>query len=212
MFVLLLTGIAGITVLAGALSSGRAAQPQSAPAPDAEPAAELAPTPAAATPASGTSGSAATRPSTPAGPAPAAAVTAAPPSATIAAARALAAAGTPAEARNPARKEDPFAPPSLVRSQTEQIPWGRALLEFAHPALAIVGIGMWIGFTFIHQLVLGFVAGGVLLVAALAGVSWYQLGKRGNALAVNRRVLAAHAGGAMLALVLALVVVTVARP
>lgn len=140
---------------------------------------------------------------------------AAAPSAATAAARALAAVGTPDDTQERARKRgkvDPFAPPSLVRSQTEQIPWMRTLLEFSHPALAIIGVGMWVGFAFIHQIILGFVAGGVLLVSAIAGVTWYLSGRRGNALAVNRRTLAVHAAGAVLALVLALVVLTVARP
>jgi hypothetical protein len=113
----------------------------------------------------------------------------------------------PAASAAPARrrgKPDPFAPPSLVRSRTEPIPWGRTLLEFSHPALAIVGIGMWIGFTLIHQKVLGVVAGGVLLVAATAGVSWYLSGRRGSGLPVNRRTLATHAVGAALALALAI--------
>jgi len=184
MFVLLFTGAVGIAVLAGALTNGRSAEPQPDPEPAPEPAPERAKVPAA------------------------------PPSAATAAARALAAIGTP-DPEPPARKrrkEDPFAPPSLVRSQTEKIPWGRTLLEFSHPALAIVGAGMWIGFTFIHQIALGFVAGGTLLLAAIAGVSWYLSGKRGNALAVNRRTLALHALGAAGGLVLVLVVLTVARP
>jgi hypothetical protein len=132
----------------------------------------------------------------------------APPSAATSAARALAAAGTAAAQTAPVkqrRKADPFAPPSLVRSQTEAIPWARSLLEFAHPALAIVGIGMWIGFAFIKNKDLGVVAGAVLLAAAIAGVSWFQSGRRHDPLPVNRRVLAAHAGGALLVLILALV-------
>jgi hypothetical protein len=129
------------------------------------------------------------------------------PSAATAAARALAAIGTPAP-EPPTRKRgkpDPFAPPSLVRSRSEAIPWGRTLLEFTHPAVAIVGIGMWIGFAFIKNKDLGVIAGAVLLAAAVAGVTWYLVGRRGNPLPVNRRVLAAHAGGALVALVLALV-------
>ncbi|MGD0553956.1 MAG: hypothetical protein ABSA93_03140 [Streptosporangiaceae bacterium] len=191
MFVLLFTGAVGIALLAGALGNGRSAQPQAAPEPAAEPAKAAASASASAS------------------------AKAAAPSAATAAARALAVAGTPADAQARPRKrgkEDPFAPPSLVRSQTEQIPWMRTLLEFSHPALAIIGVGMWIGFAFIHQIILGFVAGGVLLVAAIAGVTWYLSGRRGNALAVNRRTLAVHATGAVLALVLALVVLTVARP
>jgi hypothetical protein len=134
------------------------------------------------------------------------------PSAATAAARALAAAGTTAAQTAPARqrrKADPFAPPSLIRSQTEPIPWGRTLLEFTHPAVAIIGIGMWIGFAFIGNKDLGVVAGAVLIAAAVAGVSWFLVGQRGNPLPVNKRLLATHAGGALLAI--ALGVVTLVR-
>jgi hypothetical protein len=132
----------------------------------------------------------------------------APPSAATTAARALAAAGTAAAQAAPPkqrRKADPFAPPSLVRSQTQPIPWGRSLLEFAHPALAILGIGTWIGYAFIKNKDLGVVGAALLLAAAIAGVSWYQSGRRAKPLPVNRRALAAHAGFAVAALVLALI-------
>jgi hypothetical protein len=167
MFVVVITGVVGITLLAGALGHERSD----------EAAVEKAPT-------------------------------APPPSAATAAARALAAAGTAAAQAAPPkqrRKADPFAPPSLVRSQTQPIPWGRTLLEFAHPALAIVGIGIWIGYAFIKNKDLGVVGAAVLLAAAIAGVSWYQSGRRGKPLPVNRRVLATHAAFAVLALVLALI-------
>jgi hypothetical protein len=169
MFVVVLTGVVGIALLAGALGNERSD----------EAAAEKAAAP--------------------------------PPSAATAAARALAAAGTAAAQAAPPkqrRKADPFAPPSLVRSQTQPIPWGRTLLEFAHPALAIIGIGIWIGFAFIKNKPLGVVGAAVLLAAAIAGVAWFQSGRRGKPLPVNRRVLATHAGFAVVALALALITLT----
>jgi hypothetical protein len=101
-------------------------------------------------------------------------------------------------------KTDPYAPPSLARARAEQVPWGRALLEFTHPALAVVGIGMWIGFTLIHQRALGAVALVVLTAAALAGVTWFTITRRGG-VSINRRTLAAHAAGAAFVLALALI-------
>jgi len=109
----------------------------------------------------------------------------------------------------PTRKADPFAPPSLVRSQTQALPWGRALLEFTHPALAIVGGGMWIGYTVTHQKAIGAVGAGVLAGAAIAGLSWFAANKRTGSLSFGRRVLIAHTAGAVLALVLIAVAVAI---
>jgi hypothetical protein len=108
----------------------------------------------------------------------------------------------PAPAPKPG-KSDPFAPPSLVRARAEQVPWGRALLEFTHPAMAVVGVGMWVGFTLIHQKVLGAVAVAVLAITALIGVTWFTISRRGGQ-SVSRRTLATHATGAILAIALAI--------
>src|SRR3984885_3307080 len=46
----------------------------------------------------------------------------------------------------PARARDPFAPPSLQRERSESLPLMRALVEFAHPALGMIGLGFWFGY------------------------------------------------------------------
>ena len=44
-----------------------------------------------------------------------------------------------------------FDPPSLVAARNAPlVPGARSLLEFAHPACGIVGVGFWLGFTFVH--------------------------------------------------------------
>ena len=40
------------------------------------------------------------------------------------------------------------------------VPGLRSLLEFAHPAFAIIGLGFWLGYTFVHYLPLGWIAFG----------------------------------------------------
>src|ERR1700733_13019371 len=56
----------------------------------------------------------------------------------------------PALAR-PVRARDRFDPPSLQRAKSEPLPGMRALAEFAHPALAIIGLGFWLGYVLIHE-------------------------------------------------------------
>ena len=60
--------------------------------------------------------------------------------------------GTPASVAKPGKPgRVNYDPPSLVRAKAEPIPGLRALLEFAHPALAIIGFGLWAGFVLIHE-------------------------------------------------------------
>jgi len=75
--------------------------------------------------------------------------------------------------------EDRIAPPSLVASrQAPVVPGARALLEFAHPACGIVGLGFWLGYTFIHYKPLGWIAVGLVAVTACAGLSWFAANLR----------------------------------
>ena len=54
------------------------------------------------------------------------------------------------EMRRAAR--DRFDPPSLTAAKNAPaVPGLRSLLEFAHPAFAIVGLGFWLGFTLVHD-------------------------------------------------------------
>src|SRR5262245_62174747 len=56
-----------------------------------------------------------------------------------------------------------FDPPSLAAAKTAPVvPGLRSLLEFSHPASAIVGLGFWLGFTFVHYRALGWIAFGLV--------------------------------------------------
>jgi hypothetical protein len=63
------------------------------------------------------------------------------------------------------------------------------LLEFSHPALGLVGLGLWFIFVGTHYHPLAWVAFGVLVVTIAAGLRWFI----GHARAARRD--AAQAGG-----------------
>jgi hypothetical protein len=72
----------------------------------------------------------------------------------------------------PVRAKDRFDPPSLARAKSEPLPGMRALAEFAHPALAIIGLGMWLAYVFSRDRLFAAIGLGVLLGAICAGLSW----------------------------------------
>jgi hypothetical protein len=72
----------------------------------------------------------------------------------------------------PVRAKDRFDPPSLARAKSEPLPGMRALAEFAHPALAIIGLGMWLAYVFSRDRLFAAIGLGVLLGAVCAGLSW----------------------------------------
>ena len=79
--------------------------------------------------------------------------------------------------------KDPFAPPSLVAARNAPVvPGARALLEFAHPALGIIGLGFWLGFSLVHYRVLGWIGFGLAAATACAGLAWFAA----NVRAANR--------------------------
>lgn len=124
----------------------------------------------------------------------------------------------------PARARDRFDPPSLQRAKSQPIPGWGALAEFAHPALAMVGLSIWLGYVVSRKQLFAEIGLGLLLGAVVAGLSWATVNARaarrmaaqgadlatappGTApLAVSHRVLALHAGGAALTLVLAILI------
>ena len=73
----------------------------------------------------------------------------------------------------PGRSKDRFAPPSLQRAKNEPVPGLRALAEFTHPALAMIGLGVWFGYIVSHDERYAEIGLGVLLGAISAGVSWF---------------------------------------
>jgi hypothetical protein len=114
----------------------------------------------------------------------------------------------------PARAKDRFDPPSLARAKSEPLPGMRALAEFAHPALAIIGLGMWLAYVFSRDRLFAAIGLGVLLGAICAGLSWAlanaRAAKRPDAAARNPgaltfppRLLILHGLGAALTLLLA---------
>jgi hypothetical protein len=120
-----------------------------------------------------------------AGPAPAEPAPAEP--ATVsAAATAASAASVAAPAAPPASKRemrraarDRFDPPSLTAAKNAPaVPGLRSMLEFAHPAFAIVGLGFWLGFTLVHDRGLGWIAFGLVTAAVCLGLTWYTANAR----------------------------------
>lgn len=127
-------------------------------------------------------------------------------------------------AERQARVKDPFAPPSLRRAQAEPLPGLRALAEFAHPALAMIGVGFWLGYVVSRDRVFAVIGLGVLLGAICAGLSWFTVntraarraaaadGEPGAAghgpapLSASRRLLILHGAGAALTLLLAVLI------
>jgi hypothetical protein len=142
-----------------------AALPVAQPAPDAEPATASVAAPAAQAPAA----------QAPAAQAPAAQVPVTQ--------------AQPATKRPSRAARDRFAPPSLVAARNAPVlPGLRSLLEFAHPACAIIGLGFWLGYTFVHYRVLGWIAFGLVTVTVCLGLSWFAA----NARAARRRLSSEH--------------------
>jgi hypothetical protein len=134
-------------------ASAPTAQPASAPKPASAPAAQPASAPAAQ---------------------PASAPAAQPASAPAA----LSQSSQPAAA-SPRAARDRFAPPSLIASrQAPMLPGARSLLEFAHPACALVGLACWLGFTLIHDRALGWIAFALIAATACLGLAWFTANVR----------------------------------
>jgi hypothetical protein len=58
------------------------------------------------------------------------------------------------------------------------VPGLRSMLEFAHPAFAIVGLGFWLGFTLVHDRALGWIAFGLVTATVCLGLTWYTANAR----------------------------------
>jgi hypothetical protein len=84
---------------------------------------------------------------------------------------------SPREMRRAARER--WDPPSLTAAKKAPIlPGPRSVLEFAHPACAIVGFGFWLGFTLIHARGLGWIAFGLITLTACLGLAWFAANVR----------------------------------
>ena len=128
----------------------------------------------------------------------------------------------------PARVKDLFDPPSLQRAKSEPLPGLKELAEFAHPALAMIGVGFWLGYVVSHDRLFAVIGLGVLLGAICAGLSWFTANTRAARraaaadadsgtdsgtgtrsdppLAASPRLLILHATGAALTLLFAVLI------
>jgi hypothetical protein len=70
------------------------------------------------------------------------------------------------------------------------LPLMRALVEFAHPALGMIGLGFWFGYVVSRDRLFLAISLGILLGAIGAGLSWFTVNSR-----AVKRVAAAEAAG-----------------
>jgi len=118
-------------------------------------------------------------------PAPAAPAVAAAAATATPASAAAAPAGQGASAPPPSKRElrraarQRFDPPSLTAARSAPVvPELCSLLEFAHPASAIVGLGFWLGFTLVHDRALGWIGFGLVTATVCLGLTWFTANAR----------------------------------
>jgi hypothetical protein len=102
-----------------------------------------------------------------------------------------------------------FDTPELVRSRKESVGSLREVVEFTHPACAIVGLAFWMGYTLVHNRGLAWIAFGLAAVTACAGLAWFLSNRKNNLF--SARLIAIHGGGAALTFVLAALTALTAR-
>jgi hypothetical protein len=99
-------------------------------------------------------------------------------------------------------------PPPVPRVRVETPPGEHPLLEFSHPALAVVGLACWMMFTFVHYHPLAWISFGILVVTISLGLTW--LTRNAQAVAQHARaawqfpskLVLAHGLGAAIAIAL----------
>jgi hypothetical protein len=101
-------------------------------------------------------------------------------------------ASPPARARPRRNDRDIFAPPSLQQARSEPLPGLKDLAEFTHPALALIGIGFWLGYVVSRDRLFAVIGLGILLGAICAGVSLFTVNTR----AARRAAAGADSGTA----------------
>jgi hypothetical protein len=102
-----------------------------------------------------------------------------------------------------------FDTAELMQSRTQSVGGLRDVVEFAHPACAIVGLAFWLGYTLVHNRGLAWIAFGLAAVTACVGLAWF-LSNRKSAL-FSPRLIAIHGGGAAFTFVLAALTALTAR-
>jgi hypothetical protein len=150
------------------------------------------------------------------------------PAGAVATSETEASAGAPVSSRGPASAGVPAAaaaayaagtgrPPPITHTRISTGPGEHPLLEFMHPALGIIGLGIWIAFVVTRFGAFAWVASGVVVVTIGAGLSWAASNaraarRRGPApgLRFPARMIVAHGAAAAVTLVLAIVTVLTA--
>jgi hypothetical protein len=74
-------------------------------------------------------------------------------------------------------------PPPVPHAKVTAPPGEHPLLQFCHPALALIGFGFWLAFVLVHYRPLAWISFGILVVTIGAGLTWLT----GNTLAARRR-------------------------
>jgi Flp pilus assembly protein TadB len=69
-------------------------------------------------------------------------------------------------------------PPPVPRTKVDVPPGEHPLLEFCHPALALVGLACWFLFALVHYRPLAWISLAVLLVTVGAGLTWLAASAR----------------------------------
>ena len=126
---------------------------------------------------------------------------------------------TPGSSAPPASKRemrravrDRFDPPSLTASKNAPVvPELRSLLEFAHPASGLIGLGFWLGYTFVHYRALGWIAFGLVTATVCLGLTWFAANTRAARRrpadepgpSFSTRLVVLHGGGAAVTFALA---------
>jgi hypothetical protein len=113
------------------------------------------------------------------------------------------------EARRMERQR--WDPPTLVRSRSEPMPGLRDLVEFAHPALGVIGLAFWLGYALVHNRTLAWIAFGLAAVTACVGLTWFTANLRAarrrpdaaDAPSFSARLVATHGGAAAVTFALA---------
>jgi hypothetical protein len=111
------------------------------------------------------------------------------------------------------------APPPASPQETQKKQGARALLEFAHPTFGIIGLAFWLGFSLVHNRVLGWIGFALAAATACAGLAWFAINVRAAkrhdrenrenrdpqepAPSFRGRLVALHGAGATLTFVLA---------
>ena len=143
---------------------------------------------------------------------PAASVAAAVQAAPVQAAPAQAAAPPTSKREMRRAARDRFDPPSLKAAKNAPVvPELRSLLEFAHPASGIIGLGFWLGYTFVHYRALGWIALGLVTVTVCLGLTWFTANTRAArhrpadepGPSFSTRLVVLHGGAATVTFVLA---------